>query len=90
MSEKARDTERIPQADAQLAQSEVMSKTTTIHNAMSYALIVDSVGHIVGGSETAEIEADAVTHRLINSGELIVIDKKPASRTSDAKKNGDD
>jgi hypothetical protein len=73
-----------------------MSKATTIHNAMSYALVVDAVGHIVGGGETAEIEIDTVTHRLIDNGSIIIMTqpedskKTRASRRSDVdEKNGD-
>ncbi|WNM67258.1 hypothetical protein SEA_WYBORN_15 [Arthrobacter phage Wyborn] len=62
-----------------------MSKATTIHNATAQALVVDTVGHIVGGGETAEITIDAVTYRLIENGSIIVIEQPKPERESDSK-----
>ncbi|ALY09667.1 hypothetical protein SEA_GREKAYCON_14 [Arthrobacter phage Grekaycon] len=64
-----------------------MSKATTIHNAMAHALVVDQAGHIVGGGETADIEIDAITYRLIDNGSIVIVEQpEPEEEQAPAKK----
>lgn len=83
MSENVRDTATVPHEQASTSQSEDMTKATTIHNATARALVVDDEGHIVGGGETADVVADAVTFRLIDRGDVIIV--TPAKSESESK-----
>lgn len=93
-----RDTATFPHERPSTSQSEGMNKATSIHNATAEALLVDSAGHTLGGGETADIVIDAVTYRLIDRGEIVVVAEsepedsktKRASRQRDVDdKNGD-
>jgi hypothetical protein len=92
-----RDTATVPHERPFTSQSEGMTNTTSIHNATSQALVIDSAGHILGGGETTDVVADAVTYRLVDRGEIVVLaEPEPESKTKRAsrqrgvdEKNGD-
>lgn len=55
---------------------------------MAHALVVDTAGHIVGGGETADIEIDAITYRLIDNGSIVVVEQpEPEEDQAEAKKS---